>query len=699
MNRLEQAEPARQTHPRPADLAFRLLAAGGVVAIAGLAATLWAHPTGRGLIGQGLFLRIWFGLVIAPAILLVGTLGVWRMPGNLIGRWLVLIALGGVAAQFEVDLGAPGPTALAVEAIILLNAGLIGPALAYLMLTFPTGRVFPPQWKRWVILAALIKLLGVLLEILATPGRIKIFAPAVNPLFVPALAPWQPLLAWTIGITGLLLPLLLAAGLISLGLRYRAAPLPERQKIKWVLWGFGLLVPTGVTAFGLAFRFGVAEAPFQVTYVFAASAQLLFLASIAIAILRYHLFDIDVLINRTLVYGSLTLIVVSLYVLAVGYVSELLHASGSFLLSLLATGLIAVSFQPLRERLQQAVNRLMYGERDDPYAVLSRLGRRLEAALAPEAVLPTLVETIAQTLKLPYVAIMPPTGGMDRAAPAASYGLPAGSTLGWPLTYQGEPVGELLIAPRGPAEAFTPAERRLLDDIAHQAGLAAHAVRLTADLQRSRERLVTAREEERRRLRRDLHDGLGPALAAHTLKAGAARALLSQTAVRTAPQVAAATALLIELDQDIADALSDIRRLVYELRPPALDELGLAGALRASAARYSNGELQVALEAPDHLPALPAAVEAAAYRITQEALTNVVRHAHARRCVISLWMADELQLEIRDDGDGLPEPCRPGVGLVSMRERAEEVGGVCRIDAAPPGGTRVTIHLPIKLEA
>jgi len=166
-----------------------------------------------------------------------------------------------------------------------------------------------------------------------------------------------------------------------------------------------------------------------------------------------------------------------------------------------------VLVQPLRQRLQRGVNRLLYGERDEPYAVLSRLGRRLEGTLAPDAVLPAIVETVAGALKLPYAAIALREG--ECLAVVAAFGQPVGDPLRLPLVYRHEAVGELLLAPRAPGEPFSPADRRLLDDLARQAGVAAHAVRLTADLQRSRERLVTLREEERRRLRRDPHDGLG----------------------------------------------------------------------------------------------------------------------------------------------------------------------------------------------
>jgi two-component system NarL family sensor kinase len=423
--------------------------------------------------------------------------------------------------------------------------------------------------------------------------------------------------------------------------------------------------------------------------------------ALAIAILRYRLFDIDVLINRTLVYGILTASVVGIYVLVVSVLGTLLHTYGSFLNSLLATGLVAVLFQPLRARLQRMIDRLMYGERDDPYAVLSRLGSRLEATLAPEAVLPTIVETVAQALKLPYVAIALKQD--DAFSITASYGLSQGKPLILPLVYQTEIIGRLLLAERVPGDAFTAADRRLLEDIAHQAGVAVHAVRLTADLQHSRERLVTTREEERRRLRRDLHDGLGSTLAALHLQAGAIRIM-----VRHDP--AAAEGELADLQAEIRSAIGDIRRLVYALRPPSLDELGLVAAIQQYAAQCSisgsgkeqatqtDANLHIVVEAPEQLPALPAAVEVAAYRVTQEALNNVMRHAQARTCVVHLTLLDGLQLEITDDGVGLPAEPRAGVGLLSMRERAAELGGSCVIETEPGRGMRVLVKLPLLKE-
>jgi len=219
-------------------------------------------------------------------------------------------------------------------------------------------------------------------------------------------------------------------------------------------------------------------------------------------------------------------------VLVVGGLGEVLRLRGNLIVSLLATGIVAVLFAPLRTRLQRGVNHLMYGERDEPYAVLSRLGERLEASLAPEAVLPTAVRTVREALRVPYAAIELERDGTLETAAAA--GEPGPGSPSFPLVYGGETIGRLVLGPRAGEEAFSPADRRLLGDLVHQIGVAAHAVRLTdgaislsADLQRSRGRLITVQEEERRRLRRDLSDGLGPQLAGLTMTAEAARDLIA----------------------------------------------------------------------------------------------------------------------------------------------------------------------------
>jgi signal transduction histidine kinase len=515
---------------------------------------------------------------------------------------------------------------------------------------FPDGR-FVPRWTRWLFLFSILASFS----FLASPEWRVILDVVAFPQFI----------------------LVMYAQVY----RYRrVSSYAERQQTKWFV--SGVLMEGVFFAIGLLIFMKLGPPLINIIPL-----------TLAISVLRYRLWDIDLIMNRALVYGALTAGIIALYILLVGALSLLSQTTGSLLISLLATGLIAFLFQPLRERLQRGVNRLVYGERDDPYAVLSRLGQRLEAAYAPESVLPTIIETVAQTLKLPYVAIALNQNGEIKIA--AEFGRSKSEPINLPLIYQGEPVGELILAPRAPSEHFTGTERRLLDDLARQAGVAAHAVRLTADLQRSREQLVAAREEERRRLRRDLHDGLGPQLASLALKLETARNRMADN-----PQAAA---LLTDLSGRTQEAVADIRRLVYALRPPALDELGLVMALREGAMQYNqqgiNG-LNITFDAPENLPPLPAAVEVAAYRIAQEALTNVVRHAEARTCRVRLRLDESLGLlcvEVQDDGKGLLIQRRAGVGLHSMRERAEELGGTLTITSLSTGGTSVLARLPCQV--
>jgi two-component system NarL family sensor kinase len=502
--------------------------------------------------------------------------------------------------------------------------------LLVVLLLFPDGRLPAARWRPVLVLAAVLPglfMLGRMID----PASMNVpqtgsFPGLGNPLGLAAAAPVLRVLG------GVLVPLLFAtfvASLVAAGMRFRRASGQDRQQFKWVVFGVAL---TGAVA-GLAFI----VVPDPARPVVGAVGVGLLVATIGVAILRYRLYDIDVIVNRALVYGALTACVAGAYTGMVVVLGALFQRRGSLTVSLVATGVVALGFAPLRSRLQRGVDQLLYGQRSDPIGVIARLGARLEGASGPQQVLPTLVETVARTLKLPYAAITL-DGDSDSVAPAASHGQLVGDPLRLPLVYQGQPVGQLLLGPRTPGEAFTPADLRLFESLAHQAGVAAYAVRLSTDLQRSRERLVSAREEERRRLRRDLHDGLGPALAGVAFGIQAARNLLGQDPAR-------ADALLDQALADTHHSVADIRRLVYDLRPPALDELGLVAALREQAAHFGapttgppgdGTGLQVRVEAPEELPPLPAAVEVASYRIALEGLTNVARHAAATSCILRL---------------------------------------------------------------
>ena len=299
-----------------------------------------------------------------------------------------------------------------------------------------------------------------------------------------------------------LLLVFVCSALVAQIYRYRrVSNEAQQQQTKWVV--FGISIGLGVflvLELFLTLIPSLAQGLFINLILGTASYLALFFIplSIGIAILRSRLFDIDLLINRTLVYGILTVIVVGLYVLVVGYLGALFGTSGNLFISLVATGLVAVLFQPLRAFLQRRVNRLLYGQRDEPYAVITRLSQRLEATLAPDEVLSTIVETVAQALKLPYVAILLKQG--ETFVLVARAGELVGDPVVLPLAYQAETIGQMHLTTRTPGEPLTSADRRLLKELARQAGLAAHAVRLTSDLQRSYENLEQRVEERTREL-------------------------------------------------------------------------------------------------------------------------------------------------------------------------------------------------------
>jgi two-component system NarL family sensor kinase len=407
-----------------------------------------------------------------------------------------------------------------------------------------------------------------------------------------------------------------------------------------------------------------------------------FVTTLAIPVVRYRLWAIDTVIRRSAAYALVTIAVVG------GFAA--IAAAGTAVAServgfIVAAAVAAVTFAPARSYSQRLVDHLFYGQRSDPYRTLSDLGRRLAAVAAPGEALPAMVAVVAESLRLPYVAIERPGDGSVLAvsgAPAAAGDARAGR---WPLSYQSVIVGTLVAWPRRGEETFDPRDRAVLADIARQAGAAVHAEALTADLLDSRQRLVSAREEERRRLRRDLHDGLGPLLTGIGLNIDAARARSG----RADSAAGGDLGLLLGRAKDAtAQAIADLRGIVYGLRPSSLDDLGLAGAIAAHIQRLTGGTtVQITLEA-DPPPDLPAAVEVATYRIAIEAISNVVRHSSARTCQVRLGTDNggQLVVEIRDDGAGAG-PWTAGVGMLAMRERAAEVGATLTAGPAADGGT------------
>lgn len=598
---------------------------------------------------------------------------------------IVLAALGAAGRWISPNWNVlPGVYPWASTPVLLL--GFLADNALIMLYTFPDGR-FVPRWALGFAAAAVV--INVL----------RAFFPdsPLNPDLLPGLLGSLPL------------RILIAAGLAAQWQRYRRSTDPvTHQQIKWVVAGASLLFVLYFAHYLVHDTPLNARIPWTQANVLLAQmaleppwyvAQFAFALAVGVAVTRHRLWDIDLVINRVLVYGGLSLLTMGVYLAGVAAFSAVFQGMAGQVGFFLSTGLVAVVFEPLRRRLQRLVNRLMYGERDDPYAVLTRLSNMLEQAPAPAHVLPAIATTTGQALKLPYVAIHLEQAG--DAPAAAAYGQPQPETVAFPIVYQAEPIGLLRAAPRARGERFSAEDTRLLSNIARQAGAAVQAARLHAELVRSRAEIVAAREEERRRLRRDLHDGLGPILASQTLKMAAARQLVSDHPQR-------AVSLVDDVIEQNQATVSELRRLVYGLRPPALDELGLVEAVRDLVRQgepdaSSAGGLTVTVEAPpEGLPALPAAVEAAAYRITLEALTNAARHAQASACAIRYACRPPspngpgaLLVEIEDNGVGMSPQARRGVGLRSMRERAEEIGGALELRAAQPRGTLVQAHLPL----
>lgn len=627
---------------------------------------------------------------IAVAFPILGAFIVSRRPANVVG-WLWL-ATAGVAVAFLAEQYAvhaliaepgslPGGTWAAWVAAFVWLPGYL--ALWTLVpLVFPDGRLPSPRWRPvlWVAVAMIAT---------ATVGAALTTENAAspsprNPLGIESLPELGgPAQAFAVLVLG---PVCVTA----LVFRYRRSPSSRRVQLRPVVLAtaVAVLVPVSVALAGLL---GVVV-PLGAYRAAGLAGLLAIPVAAGAAVVRSGLYGIDVevdsVVNVALVYGALATVGTAAYVAIVTLIETVGSGTAGLGPSLAAVAAVAVLTHLLRSPLQQRVDRLLYRKRRYDYRVLTSLGQSVQSSIGPDAVLPAIVATISAGLRVPYVGIV--VGQGDEVVASAAYGQAGEDDVVVPLVHHSEAVGRLRVAPRAPHEPFDAADRRLLDDLARQVSVAAYALCLTADLQRSRERLVTAREEERRRLRRDLHDGLKPALAGVSLGLEA----VSNTLGADNP----ANALLARLKAELDAATADIRRLVYDLRPSALDELGLVGALRQHAARFDLDPdgLQVVVDAPAEIAGLPAAVEVAAYRIGVEALENVRRHARARHCEVVVSVRDgHLELEVRDDGEGLDPRRRPGVGLVAMRERAAELGGTCQVEQRGSSGTCVRATLPI----
>jgi len=410
--------------------------------------------------------------------------------------------------------------------------------------------------------------------------------------------------------------------------------------------------------------------------------------AMTIGIVRPRLVPVLDLLNGTVVFAlvSVSLVVVDLAVVALLDVSlgDSLQQRQVVLTVLLLTVLLYV---PLRRRLSALVRRLVLGERAAPYDVVAGLASTLEQADEGTDQLAAVADAVASAFGVAYVRVEVDRPSGERLT--ATHGDAPAEVRTLPISYRDHEVGRVVLPVRGLRSRLSRRDEQLLADVVRQAATAARTSQLADELQDSRERLVVAREEERRRIRRDLHDGLGPSLSGVVYQLESARLLIDK-------DPADAKRTIEGLSSHVQDVVADVRRLVHDLRPPALDDRGLVGALAQQAERITDTVgPSVSVDAPD-LGTLPAAVEVAAYRIASEALTNVTRHAHARRAIVRLLRDDrDLLVEVTDDGSGIAPEAQAGVGLVSLRERAAELGGRSEVVCPATGGTVVRAWLPL----
>jgi two-component system, NarL family, sensor kinase len=646
-----------------------LVALAVAQAVTAVGGALWTRMPADDVVASYLATNLAIGVAFAVC----GAVIAWHRPGHALGWLLLAVGLAqGTTAAVTPLLVAGGEHGWSTGAMAGLATAYaygwpwsIGFLLPMALLLFPDGRLPGPAW-RWP--AAVVAVVGVLFVVMmgSEPGNVTLADGRVvsHPLTLAAHDRFRALWA-VVGLAVLGSYLVALVGLVA---RYRRGDETLRRQLLWLVLGVGaaIVLPVPTTQLGTG-------------SILLILAFCLIPAAIAIAVLRHNLLDIRLVVSRAVLWLALTAGVVAGYVGLVALLGQWLAERSS---TLLAALLVALAFNPLRLRAQRLVDRLFYGHGRDPV----RAAADVEAQLGSSNDLQDLLEAIRGTLRLPYAALERGTGG----APIATSGESTGVLHRRPLTYADAHVADLVVGLRAGERRVRAADEQVLDLLAAPLTVAVHATTLSAALQQARERLIEAREGERRRLRRDLHDGLGPTLTGVTFKADAARNVLERDPAR-------ADELLGSLQADVRGAIADIRRLINDLRPPALDDLGLLGALRQHADQVNGGRndgMRVEFDAPAPLPPLPAAVEVAAYRVTVEALTNAMRHAQARQARVRLAVDDALRLEVLDDGPGRTGPWRAGVGLTAMSERVGELGGTLVAGPCPQGG-RVLATFPL----
>ncbi|MEO6797126.1 MAG: sensor histidine kinase [Candidatus Dormibacter sp.] len=685
---------------------------------------------GAALLGSGLILLLVDPISIDPGdrpwliaqvcfALGYGTFGAFlaaRRPGNSIGWLCLATGLASAALVFSEEYAirgivvAPGslPAGLAVTMVLPGLAALVWPSFIYMIVAvYPTGRPSARRWWSAIWAAAAFGLLFALSNLLA-PGPLS--APIRQSVALHLSNPFGTPLGATV--TNLrnsplvLLPFVLAVAAVVD--RWRRARGEERQQLKW-LAAVGLLLVLVFVAFG---TFDVAQVSHP-DWLGALIALVMLLGftfgipgAIVVAILRYRLYEIDVVLNRTLVYGALAVFITVVYVGIVVGIGSLIGSRGqpNLALSIVATAVVAVAFQPVRERVERIANRLVYGQRATPYEVLTQFSHRVAAAVANEEVLPRLARVLVEGTGSTAASVWMRRDGAAIAAATWPHNLPPVSSAeadrAVRVRHQGEDLGELTLKKR-PGEPFSPVEEKLVGDIAAQAGQVLRNVRLTAELQarlreisaqavelrESRQRIVAAQDAERRRLERNIHDGAQQHLVALAVKLRLTATLAKKDTKRAIPSID-------ELRRQTRDALETLGALAAGLYPPVLRDRGIAAALAAQTAS-SAMPIQVVSDVAGRYPE---ELEAAVYFCCQEAIQNAIKHANTGRVRVRLAeRGDALSFEVTDDGAGFdPSTATQGVGMQNMADRIAAAGGSLTIESVPGSGTTVRGRVPTR---
>jgi signal transduction histidine kinase len=681
--------------------------------VAGAALSLATRP----LHGQGSAPDIPFSIATA-AFPIVAILILTRQPANRIGWMLMAIGLGWAAplsnyGDFAVSRGLPAGLILVTIGGTMWAPpiGLMGTSL---LLRFPDGELLSPRWKRVEWLAA-VTIIGTVLVILFTPGSLvdSGYPKLQNPL---GIEPLGPLLRFMIVPLIFLLPMTILASAVSMVLRFRRSKGMERLQLKWLTTAAAVAAIVYLVAMIASINYvweSNANNPFWVDALQqgAVLSFALIPISIGFAILKHRLYDIDIVINKTVVFGSLAAFITAVYVAIVVGIGALIGSGDkpNLGLSILATAIVAVAFQPVRERVQHFANHLVYGKRATPYEVLAEFSGKVAETYATEDVLPRMARTVAEGTGAAHAEVwlrsgteLRPAGSWPEGGTATSRShialdgqLPdfEGVDHAIAVRHQGEILGALTVTkPAG--EPLTPAEEGLLSDLAAQAGLVLRNVGLSAELlvrldelKASRQRLVAAQDETRRRLERDLHDG-----AQRQLVAMKSRLALAKSAARRDP--AETKELLATVKEEAGDALEALRDLARGIYPPLLADQGLVVALEAQARK---APLPVEVHC-DGVARYPQEIEAAMYFCCLEALQNVAKHAQATEVTIQVSQAEDvLGFSVTDNGTGFDaRAIAHGSGLQNMSDRLEALDGSLRVTSETGLGTTVAGTVPVK---